>query len=144
MGVFFHIVSKSAFDVWKKKKSLFWNWFGLRGDKQSSYGFFSIWQERQSGGEETWGGLYSTPQNKEPEGGERTRPLIYLFAPLLFSGIGKESKKRVQKRERKVIMSHLAGNKRRISRERMWPWDETARLLWEEELGIRMIVSPSS
>lgn len=62
------------------------------------------------------GELYSTPQNKEPKEGEgRTRPLIYLFAPLLFQALEKKAKKRVRKRERKVIMSQLPGTKRRIS-----------------------------
>lgn len=57
---------------------------------------------------------YSTPQNKEPEGGRGTRPLIYLFAPLLFQALEKKAKKEC-KRERKVITSQLAGTKRRIS-----------------------------
>lgn len=66
----------------------------------------------QSGGE---GDVrYSTPQNKEPEGGrEGTRPLIYLFAPLLFQALEKKAKKEC-KRERKVIMSQRPGTKRRI------------------------------
>lgn len=55
----------------------------------------------QEKGEQTWGELYSTPQNKEPKEGEgRTRPLIYLFAPLLFQALEKKAKKSAKGRER--------------------------------------------
>lgn len=65
------------------------------------------------GGKETWGELYSTPQNKEPEGGEGDQTTHLPFCSTSISGIGKESKKEC-KRERKVIMSQLPGTREEL------------------------------
>lgn len=64
--------------------------------------------------------MYSTRQNKEPEGGVgwvKTRPRIYLFAPLLFQALEKKAKEECKKRERKVIMCQLAGTKEELVRK---------------------------
>lgn len=45
--------------------------------------------------------LNTTEHGAEVKGGEgRTRPLIYLFAPLLFQALEKKAKKRVQEGEK--------------------------------------------
>lgn len=67
---------------------------------------FSVWQERQSGGGGGGGGdvrgaLLNTTETRSQKGGRgRTRPLIYLFAPLLFQALEKKAKKSAKGRER--------------------------------------------
>lgn len=57
--------------------------------------------------------VLNTTEQGARGGREGTRPLIYLFAPLLFQALEKKAKKEC-KRERKVIMSQRPGTKRRI------------------------------
>lgn len=92
-------------------------------------------QERR-GGRREGGAVLNTTEQGAKGGGGKDQTTHLPFCSTSISGIGKESKKRVRKRERKVIMSQLPGTKRRISL-REWPWDELQRCLgrksWRRE-----------
>lgn len=94
--------------------------FGIRSDSMGANNPPMGLALNRSGNQEGRGGdvrgavLNTTEQGAR--GGERgTRPLIYLFAPLLFQALEKKARKSA-KRKREVITSQLAGTKRRISR----------------------------
>lgn len=59
------------------------------------------------------GAVLNTTEQGAEGGGGGTRPLIYLFAPLLFQALEKKAKKKC-KRERKVIMSQLPGTREEL------------------------------
>lgn len=61
------------------------------------------------------GAVLNTTEQGAKGGGGKDQTTHLPFCSTSISGIGKESKKRVRKRERKVIMSQLPGTKRRIS-----------------------------
>lgn len=86
---------------------VFFNSFGLHGCNQE--------------GEETWGTEHHRTRSQRGGGGV-TRPLIYLFAPLLFQALEKKAKKRVQKGE-KGYHELTSSYKERIS-WRIWPWED--------------------